>query len=268
MNIRLLVFGLVLSLMISSCKPEEPLSVSSISLDEYTPEHNLTIGNAIDAKVAQLYPSLSAEEAPEVMEYLNQMFDILINTSAITQRETYDWRISVLTDSTQSTAFALPNGHIYVYAGLLRFLESESQLLSLLAHEMTYIEQGEATQILDDKFGAQELGDIILDNGKADIDAIARSLPTIEIDQDRVLAADAYSVEILCPFVYEPRGIVKIINKAREDWTVAPDWFAFRAVDDIIGRINTMNRLGDACGLDGVKNESEYEAFLEDLSAF
>ena len=259
------LLSLLLLFSLSSCEDESPLSISSISLDEYTPEQNLIIGNSIDEEAAKNYPTLKTEDNPEVMEYLNTMLQILINTATIEQRELYNWQISVIPDTTQSTLFSLPNGHIYIYTGLLNFLSSESQLLSLLAHEIYFIDQGIMVELIEDEFSAQELGDILLDNGKANVERMAQSLSTLKANPQDVLAADAYAVEVLCPFVYEPRGIVKIIDRARLDWTVAPKWFDLRPVDDIVGRIDNMNRIAEPCGLDGVKNVAEYQDFLEML---
>src|SRR2546421_3975996 len=48
------------------------------------------------------------------------------------------WRFRVLRDP-QPNAFALPNGSIYVTTGLMSLLDNESQLASVLAHELTHV---------------------------------------------------------------------------------------------------------------------------------
>jgi len=48
------------------------------------------------------------------------------------------WRFRVLRDPL-ANAFALPNGSIYVNTGLLALLENESQLASVLAHEVIHV---------------------------------------------------------------------------------------------------------------------------------
>ena len=209
-----------------------------------------------------MYPTLSPDEAPEAAQYLQKMLDIVVTTPTFTSRTIYDWQISIIPDDNKSSSFALPNGHLYIHSGLLRYLETESQLISLLAHEFSYIENGMAVLLLETKFNKRELGDIILDNGIADVEAMAAVFPTLSYGNAEVEEADKFSVEVLCPFVYEARGIVKIIEKSEETPDETLEWLEMRPAEDNEERIDRINIMADECGLDGVKNEAEYRAFL------
>ena len=248
------------SLLFTACREDIPI-VSSISLDEYTPEHNITIGNAVDSEAKLLYPILSSAEAPEATQYLQEMLNIVITTPTFTSRTIYDWQISIISDDSQTSSFVLPNGHLYIYSGLLKYLETESQLISLLAHEFAYVEKGMATLLLEKKFSKKELGDITLDN-QVDLKAMAEVISTSAYDKEDVEIADEFSVEVLCPFVYEARGIVKIIEKSEEFPEASLEWLAMRPADDNEERIDRINIMADECGLDGVKNAEEYRTFL------
>lgn len=261
MTNRLFFFSILFSLFLTSCRDGASV-VGSISLDEYSPEHNIVIGNAVDASVNLSYTTLSPDEAPEAAEYLQKMLNIVTTTPEFTTRTVYNWEISIVVDDSRRTAFALPNGHLYIYSGLLRYLETESQLLSLLAHELAYVEKGLATLLLEKEFGSKELGDIVLDNGFADVAAMAEVFPTLSYKNEDVKEADKFSVEVLCPFVYEPRGIVKIIQKSQQFPDEILEWLVIRPTEDNVGRINKINFLAQECGLDGTKNEEEYLAFL------
>ncbi|HEU4507692.1 MAG TPA: M48 family metallopeptidase [Pyrinomonadaceae bacterium] len=48
------------------------------------------------------------------------------------------WNFRILRDP-QPNAFALPNGSIYVTTGLMSLIDNESQLASILAHELTHV---------------------------------------------------------------------------------------------------------------------------------
>lgn len=255
-------FALFLLISLCSCGDDEKV-IGSLALDEYTPENNLIIGRAIDAEANNIYNVVTTEEASEVVEYINQIFDLVINTSTIRNREIYDWQISLIADTTQTTVFSVPNGHIYIYSGLLNFLETESQLLALLAHETYYIDEGVGTTYLESVFSKTQLGDIILQNGAADVVAMAAELPSIKFSPNSVEAADQFSVELLCPYVYEPRGLVKILEKTTLEGVETPDWLIMRPADDISVRMETLNQMAEPCGLDGVKNEARYQEFLQ-----
>lgn len=263
MTNKILFVSILFSFLFSACRDETPGDIVSISLDEYTQEDNIIIGNAIDAEVKLLYPTLSPDEIPEATQYLQEMLNIVITTPDFTSRTVYDWQISIIADDNKTTAFALPNGHLYIHSGLLRYLDSESQLISLLAHEFAYVEKGMATLLLENEFSKQELGDITLENGfAADVSAMAEVFPTLVYSERDVKIADKFSVDVLCPFVYEARGVVKIIEKSQEFPEDTLEWLAMRPAEDNEERINRINIMAEECGLDGVKNEEEYRAFL------
>src|SRR5713226_9174832 len=48
------------------------------------------------------------------------------------------WKFRALRDP-QPNAFALPNGSIYITTGLMSLVDNESQLASVLAHEVTHV---------------------------------------------------------------------------------------------------------------------------------
>jgi len=52
--------------------------------------------------------------------------------------ERVSWKFRVLRDP-QPNAFALPNGSIYVTAGLMTLIDNESQLAAIIAHELTHV---------------------------------------------------------------------------------------------------------------------------------
>src|SRR5581483_8653990 len=52
--------------------------------------------------------------------------------------EHVEWRLRILRDP-MVNAFTMPNGSIYVSAGLLARMENEDQLAAVLAHEVTHV---------------------------------------------------------------------------------------------------------------------------------
>ncbi|KAI3642276.1 hypothetical protein MP228_011831 [Amoeboaphelidium protococcarum] len=49
-----------------------------------------------------------------------------------------EWEINVI-DQDEQNAFVLPNGKIFVFTGLLKMIENESQLATVLAHEICHV---------------------------------------------------------------------------------------------------------------------------------
>ncbi|KAI3641460.1 hypothetical protein MIR68_000590 [Amoeboaphelidium protococcarum] len=60
----------------------------------------------------------------------------LINKAQI--QSSTEWEINVI-DQDEQNAFVLPNGKIFVFTGLLKMIENESQLATVLAHEICHV---------------------------------------------------------------------------------------------------------------------------------
>jgi hypothetical protein len=97
---------------------------------QYTPEWELGLGGqALTALTAEA-PTL---QDPAVSAYLTQLVRKLTDK---TPGPPFTYQVRVL-DSPQINAVT-PPGHIIVYSGLLRFVESEAQLAAVLAHELAH----------------------------------------------------------------------------------------------------------------------------------
>lgn len=68
--------------------------------------------------------------------YLERIGDVLVPRGL--HLEHVVWKFRALRDPVPN-AFALPNGSIYVSTGLLTLIDNESQVASVLAHEMTHV---------------------------------------------------------------------------------------------------------------------------------
>lgn len=81
---------------------------------------------------------------PEVEEYLNTVGARLV---AASDTPSQDFEFFAINDSTLN-AFALPGGYIGVHTGLLLATHSESELASVLGHEIAHVTQRHIAQIV------------------------------------------------------------------------------------------------------------------------
>ncbi|MCF8152074.1 MAG: M48 family metalloprotease [Burkholderiaceae bacterium] len=82
---------------------------------------------------------------PEVNSYLNRLGSRL---SAQSQENRQDFEFFVLRDATLN-AFALPGGFIGVHSGLILAATSESELASVLAHEISHVTQRHLARLMN-----------------------------------------------------------------------------------------------------------------------
>jgi predicted Zn-dependent protease len=81
---------------------------------------------------------------PEIESYLNQLGYKLVSVSSRNQRE---FTFFVVNDTTIN-AFAMPGGNIGVHTGLLLASQSESELASVIAHEISHVTQDHIPRML------------------------------------------------------------------------------------------------------------------------
>lgn len=94
--------------------------------------NELEIGRELDRRI-QAQESLL--EHGQLQQYVQQVGDKL---AASSHRSDLIYRFRVI-DRPQVNAFALPGGYIYIYRGLLAYLNSEAELAAVLGHEIAHV---------------------------------------------------------------------------------------------------------------------------------
>ena len=118
-------------------------------------------------------------------------------------KKPFQYRVYAM-DSPVPNAFAMPGGVIVVTHGLLYMLETESQLVGILAHEMGHVEHGHCMdavkfQLLADKAGLPPLGVLA--------DMAQRMLVQHSYSKTQEDEADAYAFKVLLETRYNPSGL-------------------------------------------------------------
>lgn len=97
---------------------------------QVTPEYEAQLGQLGFASLAQSAPVMND---PEAVAFLQQLVARIVEK---TPGPSFRYQVSLL-DSPAVNAVT-PPGHIIVYTGLLRFVDSEAQLAGVLAHELAH----------------------------------------------------------------------------------------------------------------------------------
>ncbi len=253
---------LFLVLIFSTSCNKTPDKIISINPNELTAEDQVKIGEAFQLALENNpddFNTLDSLDFPDANAYVSRLFYTMLNTAQVQHRQDFDWSVHILHDDEVRTAFFLPGGHFYVYTGLLKFLDSESELLGVIGHELYYVDSDLLVDRIRQQFGGIMLGDILLENEVHELPKYAAAMPYLDFESEKVTEADSFSVELICPFLYEPSGLKKILEKAGlED--KKPLWLQARPAK-LETRIEQLNELTTACGLPGVSNEENYLKF-------
>jgi len=200
-------------LLVSSCTSRD----GDINL--YSPEQDLEMGREYDRQMAaqpQEYPVLDEQQYPGPYRYLRKIVDRLIRSQAILHRDEFTWQVKIIHDDSVKNAFCTPGGFIYVYTGLIRYLESEDQLAGVIGHEIAHADLRHSTEQLTLRFGINIL--IQLFAGDAtELANIAGNLAGLTFSRSDESEADMMSVRYLMDSGYDPKGVARFFEKMQEE---------------------------------------------------
>ncbi|HPO56002.1 MAG TPA: M48 family metalloprotease [Ignavibacteriaceae bacterium] len=170
------------------------------------------------------YPVNSGDAA--LKKYIQEnIFNPILASPQVKKRNVYKYRIEIIRRDDVMNAFALPGGPVFVYTGLLKYLDSEAALAGVLAHEVAHIESRHATKRLSANYGVSLLLSLVLGQNPSALAEIATNLfvglaflANSRSDEDQ---ADRLSVEFLKTTKYYPGGVKFFFEKMKSDGTVS-----------------------------------------------
>ena len=138
------VLALAFALMVlAKTIPAQPLpDLGSAGDAVLSPQTERRIGESIVRDIRFREPSYL--EDPEVADYLSGLGERLAQATPGTRQ---DFEFFVMRDHTLN-AFALPGGFVGVHTGLISAAETESELASVLAHEIAHVTQRHIARML------------------------------------------------------------------------------------------------------------------------
>jgi len=245
-----------------SCK--EPEQIIQTDLEEFEVEHHILIGqtmaNQID-KMPELFNVLDRTIYNNAYIYVNRLVSTLKLTSVVKHRDDFNWKVTILHDDTIQSAFTLPGGHIYIYTGLLHFLEAEHELIAVLANEIAYADKELSAIALGEAHGGVLLGDIILGKEVKELPEIVESFPLLEFSQDKVFDADEYAISLICPFQYDISGLQEVLRRANSKI----EWVNVKKGEDLEDRLSRIEAYSSECGEGGVTNFQQYKKKIKNF---
>lgn len=118
--------------------------LGDVSQVNFSPAQERRLGEAI---MRQARASGGVLNDPEVNDYLNELGNRLV---AVSPDARQDFEFFAVPDS-GINAFALPGGFVGVNTGLILLAQSESELASVLAHEITHVTQRHIARLLQNQ---------------------------------------------------------------------------------------------------------------------
>lgn len=166
----------------------------------------------IEADPAQ-FPILNRTTNVPAYNYIYAMRDDILNSGTVRYRNEFDWEIYIIRDDNTVNAFCTPGGYIYVYTGLIKYLDNKSSLAGVLGHEMAHADRRHSTNQLTKRYGVQTLLDVVLGKDQNMLTQIGAELISLSFSRSDERDADTYSVNYLCPTKYRADGAADFFTK-------------------------------------------------------
>jgi len=203
-------------------------TINNVNL--FSPEQDAELGKQVAQEIEsdpKNYPLLPEAGNQEVYAYVRKITQKLIATGKVDYAKQFAWQVKIINDPKTLNAFCTPGGYIYVYTGLIKYLDSEDQLAGVLGHEIAHAAKRHSTKQMTKVYGLQMLLAVV--TNKADpgmIEQIALGLSSLKFSRDNESEADQYSVKYLCPTDYNAAGAAGFFKKIKSQGGNPPEFLS------------------------------------------
>jgi Zn-dependent protease with chaperone function len=164
------------------------------------------------------YPLLSPEEYPEAYDYLRRLVREVVENEEIQYADTFVYdSVKIINRDDVLNAFCAPGGFIYVYTGLIKYLDAEDHLAGVLGHEIAHAERRHSSLRLQKDFGRQAIVSFVALTSPFLGDVVAaeilRQLTSLSYSRGQEAEADAMSVRYLAGSDYACDGTAGFFEK-------------------------------------------------------
>jgi predicted Zn-dependent protease len=201
--------GLLAALFISSCTSKDG------DLNVFSPEDDVEMGRQYNTQVLNKpseFPVLPENDYPKVYQGINRIVERILKSKSMLHRDEFAWEVRVIDDDSVLNAFCTPGGYIYVYTGLIRFLDSEDQLAGVLGHEIAHADLRHSSEQMTKSYGIRLLVQLFFGDGSL-LGNMAGSLADLSFSRGDETEADLQSVRYLYDTDYDPRGVARFFEK-------------------------------------------------------
>jgi len=208
------VYFIAISLLFISCGDDGSVNI-------YTVEDDLALGQQLDTEIRanpDEYPLYNGEPASD---YIQQMVAEIAQSPLIKYRQIFAYKTQIVYNDSVVNAFCAPGGFIYVYTGLMKFLDNEASLAGVLAHEIAHAERRHATKRMTEAYGLSVLLSIVLGTNPGTVEQIGANLFSglylMKNSRDDEYESDEYSFRYLQTSKWYPGAIKYFFDKVKQN---------------------------------------------------
>lgn len=228
----------------------------------FTIQDDMALGKQFSEQIEadpKTYPLLPEKGNEEAYKYVRGLTQQLLRTGKVAHSNDFAWQVKIIKDDKTLNAFAVPGGYLYVYTGLIKYLDTEDQLAGVMGHEIAHAAQRHSTQQMTKMYGLDVLTQII--SGKKDpglVSQVLLGLVSLKFSRSHEAEADDYSVVYLCGTGLNASGAAGFFEKIKGTGGNPPEFISTHP--DPGNRIKSIKAKAQSLGCSGKKtNKTEYD---------
>jgi predicted Zn-dependent protease len=221
--LSLLVFSTTLNL--TSCKSDKdknfedpcggkaPGGLASVLI---SPQQDIALGQTVVDQIdsaSSEYIILDSTQYPVAYGHIYRIRDNILNSGKVYYKNTFPWQIRIIKDDNTLNAFCTPGGFIYVYTGIIKYLDNETQLAGVMGHEIAHADRRHSAKQMIQQTGAQTLIQILTSGTTQELATLGNNLLALKFSRNDETEADDYSVRYLLGTEYDAQGAKYFFEK-------------------------------------------------------
>lgn len=251
---------LVVALTFASCSDDG-------SFNMYTVEQDIEFGKQY---VAEFESSgqvtlLNETEYSTAYSMLNNYKNAILNSGEVKHKDDFEWRLKIIRDDNTVNAFCVPGGYIYVYTGLIKNLQDESELVGVLGHEMAHADKRHSTEQMTKAYGLSMLTEILLGGSSSKwrtLTDITTGLFSLKFSRNDETEADTYAVKYEYQTKWDARGVGSFFARAGS----SDGWAILSTHPTNESRVDNVNKQWNSLGgKEGEYGESDFQTLKNSI---
>jgi len=208
------IFSIIGITAIQSCGDD---GISPTNINIFSTSDEVTLGRQLDSQIVSNSIEYPIYNNTTATSYVQNIVNQILLSNVIKYKNTFNYQVKIIRDDSIVNAFAIPGGYIYVYTGLLKYVDNEATLAAVLAHEIAHCERRHATKRMTKAYGLEFLLSVILGDNASQLEQIAGNLFSnlylLKNSRDDEYEADEYGFKYLQTSIWYPGGLVFFFNK-------------------------------------------------------
>ncbi|MBU2709579.1 M48 family metalloprotease [Zooshikella harenae] len=213
--------NLILVLLVGSC-----FCFSGCAVNPATGDYDFVLMSEQDEQKVgrknnqQIRKQLAILDTQKLQRYVQE---VGLKVARVSHRPSLPYQFKVI-DSPEVNAFALPGGYIYVYRGLLAYLNSEAELAAVLAHEVAHVTARHSVQQHGMSTASNVFGQVVAAytgiGVAGDLTNILGTAVVRGYGREHELEADGLGASYLAKAGYNPQAMINVVKilKHHEMW--------------------------------------------------